>query len=110
VAVAGIARPERFFDAVRQQGWDVARVLTFGDHHWFTSRDLQSIRRAAQETKADVVMTTEKDAARLDPGVTGDLPWAYLPLRVEVEPAQVFTDWLAERLVAARRRLGVVAA
>jgi tetraacyldisaccharide 4'-kinase len=27
VAVAGIARPERFFAALRAQGWDVARVV-----------------------------------------------------------------------------------
>src|SRR5262245_13934291 len=39
VAVAGIARPERFFDAVRQQGFEVAHERAFPDHHWFTSSD-----------------------------------------------------------------------
>lgn len=110
VAVSGIARPERFVDTLRHEGWDVARVLTFRDHHWFTSSDLQSIRRAAEDTKADVVMTTEKDAARLDPSAAHAVPWAYLPLRVEVEPVQRFADWLGDRLAEARRRLGVVAA
>jgi tetraacyldisaccharide-1-P 4'-kinase len=85
-------------------------VLTFRDHHWFTPSDLQSIRRAAEDTKADVVMTTEKDAARLDPSAADAVPWAYLPLRVEVEPVQRFADWLGDRLAEARRRLGVVAA
>ena len=39
-AFAGIARPERFFRALRSLGWDVARELTFRDHHWFTAQDL----------------------------------------------------------------------
>ena len=36
VAVAGIARPERFFAALRERGFDVVREMVFRDHHWFT--------------------------------------------------------------------------
>lgn len=96
VAVAGIARPQRFFEALRGEGWDVARELAFRDHHWFTSRDLESIRRAAAETNADLVMTTEKDAMRLAGMV--DAVWAFLPMRVTIEPADRFGAWLQERL------------
>ncbi|MGH9257534.1 MAG: tetraacyldisaccharide 4'-kinase [Vicinamibacterales bacterium] len=102
VAVAGIARPERFFTALRELGWDVARELAFRDHHWFTPRDIDAIRRAAVETGADVVITTEKDAVRL-PVHTG-MPWAVLPLQLLVEPPDRFGAWLAGRLAAARRR------
>ena len=117
VAVAAIARPERFFAAARAQGWDVAREIVFRDHHWFTSRDLEAISNAARETGAAIVMTTEKDAMRLlpmspvgralsgsprEPGrvrATGSL-WAYLPMRVTIEPAERFAAWLQERLAA----------
>jgi tetraacyldisaccharide 4'-kinase len=103
VAVAGIARPERFFAALRGLGWDVARELVFRDHHWFTARDIEAIRRAVLETDADVVMTTGKDAVRL-PAHAG-IPWAVLPLEVAIEPTDRFSLWLAGRLAAARRRL-----
>jgi tetraacyldisaccharide 4'-kinase len=103
VAVAGVARPERFFAALRELGWDVARELVFRDHHWFTARDLDAVRRAAAETDADVVMTTEKDAVRLPPHE--GIRWAVLPLEVSIEPADRFDAWLAGRLAAARRRL-----
>ena len=66
VAVAGIARPARFFDALRADGWDVAREMVFRDHHWFSHRDLAAIERAAADERADLIVTTEKDAARLD--------------------------------------------
>ncbi len=117
LAFAGIARPERFFDALRSLGWDVARELTFRDHHWFTSRDLQSIEIAARDAGASVIITTEKDAVRLpafarqsaderrrgEPSATLDIPIAVLPMTVEIEPAGAFESWLLERLAHARQ-------
>jgi tetraacyldisaccharide 4'-kinase len=110
VAVAGIARPERFFAALRQLGWDVVRELVFRDHHWFTARDVDAIRRVAVDADVDLVITTEKDAVRLqsivaqDPSPDGTVAWAVLPLELVIEPPDRFNAWLAARLAAARRR------
>jgi tetraacyldisaccharide 4'-kinase len=94
VAVAGIARPERFFTALRERGVDVVRALSFPDHHWYTRRDLDRIRAVARQSAADIVVTTEKDAVRLprQPG------WAVLPMRTAIEPISEFTAWLRDRL------------
>ena len=92
VAFAGIARPERFFNALRSLGYDVARELTFRDHHWYTARDLETIRAAAREVNAATIVTTEKDAVRCDMDV------AVLPMTVSIEPAAPFTEWLLSRL------------
>jgi tetraacyldisaccharide 4'-kinase len=101
VAFAGIARPERFFNALRMLGWDVTRALTFRDHHWFTARDVETIQRAARESGASAIITTEKDAVRLPAG-TRDIPILVLAMTVGVEPAGVFESWLFERLARAR--------
>ena len=94
VAVAGIARPERFFAAVRQQGFDVVGEMAFADHHWFTGSDVESIARTAASANADIVMTTEKDAVRV-----GSQPgWAALPMDVSIEPAAAFADWVVAKL------------
>jgi tetraacyldisaccharide 4'-kinase len=105
VAVAAIARPGRFFAALRTQGWDVTREITFRDHHWFTAKDLKKIAGAAADTGAPLVITTEKDAMRLAGGPdkvrpTGTPTWAYLPMHVTIEPADLFAAWLRERLSA----------
>ena len=104
VAVAGIARPGRFFAALRAEGWDVAREIVFRDHHWFSQRDLVVIQRAAADTKADLVVTTEKDAMRLDTATVASsaVPWAFLPLQVAIEPPLLFAAWINDRLRAAR--------
>jgi len=92
LAFAGIARPERFFNALRSLGYDVARELTFRDHHWYTARDRETIQSAARETNASLIVTTEKDAVRCDFDV------AVLPMTVSIEPAADFESWLMGRL------------
>ena len=99
LAFAGIARPRRFFTALRDQGFDVAGELTFRDHHWFSSSDMARIVAAARDAHATLVVTTEKDAVRLEgvPGVPA-VPWVVLPLEVAIEPAAPFAAWLHSRL------------
>jgi tetraacyldisaccharide 4'-kinase len=94
VAVAGIARPERFFTTLREQGFEIVRELRFPDHHWFSSDDLDRIRTIAKDTSADLVATTEKDAVRVAP----QSGWAVLPMTAVVEPPGLFSSWLRERL------------
>ena len=94
LAVSGIARPERFFRALREQGWNVVAELRFPDHHWYTPRDLAQINNAAQEVHARIVVTTEKDAVR----VGEQAWWAALPMEVAIEPEAQFASWLRGRL------------
>ncbi len=113
VAVAGIARPERFVGSLRDAGIDVATTLLFKDHHWYGAEDLAGIARAVQQHGAEAVVTTEKDAARLAPllvagGLAADesqaSSWLYLPLTVSFAPEDAFRAWLLDRLAAARSR------
>jgi len=104
VAVAGIARPQRFFDAARAQGWDVVGELAYSDHHWFTRRDLERMLGAARAEHADVILTTEKDAMRLLDLAPASIPstLAYLPVTVSIEPFMEFREFIRTRLAAAR--------
>lgn len=63
-AFAGIARPAGFFRLVRGLGVDLRRTWIFPDHHPFDWGDLQAIEAWLDD---HVVLTTEKDAARLPP-------------------------------------------
>jgi tetraacyldisaccharide 4'-kinase len=107
LAVAGIARPRRFFDALRGSGWTVAREVTYRDHHWFSKRDVERLERMAASLEVDAIVTTAKDAVRLRavpgwPAAYGTRPWAVLPVRVRVTPEDAFAVWLRSRLAAAR--------
>jgi tetraacyldisaccharide 4'-kinase len=98
VAVAAIAQPERFFRALEQAGWRVARSMGFRDHYRYGIDDLRGIERAVQETSAAGVLTTEKDAMRLRLLRPFKVPMAFVPLRVRVEPSPGFERWLLDRV------------
>jgi tetraacyldisaccharide 4'-kinase len=98
LAVAGIARPERFFRALEQEGWTVAAEVSFPDHHPFTPADMTRIVETAGRARAVMILTTEKDLVRMLPLQPFALPVACVPMRVVIEPAQEFRDWLRERV------------
>jgi tetraacyldisaccharide 4'-kinase len=98
LALAGLARPERFFADLAGDGWTVAGQVAFGDHHRYTPSDLAHIVAEMRAARAVMVVTTEKDLVRLLPLRPLPVPVAWAPLQVSVEPAHEFRDWLAKML------------
>jgi tetraacyldisaccharide 4'-kinase len=104
VAVAGIAHPDQFFDALQRQGWQLADRIGFRDHHCYSAADIAAIAARAQAAGACDVLTTDKDAVRL--AACGPLPFTLHPIPLRIE----FDAWptLAQCIEAAieRRRAG----
>lgn len=103
LALAGIARPERFFDDLRASGYIVVATRAFADHHAFSAADVAAVVDAARAAGADAVVTTEKDAVRLEGLVAGATAFYAVPLTLRIDPADQFRDWLTTTLAAARR-------
>lgn len=101
LALAGIARPERFVSDLTAMSWRVVGQQTFRDHHPYTRADMERIMRAARGVSATVILTTDKDAVRLPGTHPTDLPIAAVPLTVTIEPP-TFIDWLLSRMRARR--------
>jgi tetraacyldisaccharide 4'-kinase len=64
LAFAGIARPEKFFQSLRDLGANLAATQSFGDHHYFSRDELTALRAQAAKLDATLI-TTEKDLVRL---------------------------------------------
>jgi tetraacyldisaccharide 4'-kinase len=96
LAFAGVGRPEAFFDALQQAGWTLAARVTFADHHSYSARDVDRLAREAAHAGARVLVTTEKDAVRLEGLRAPAVPIVALPLEVTVEPAGEFTAMLRQ--------------
>ena len=101
-AVAGIARPERFFDDLRAAGFDVVRALAFSDHHRYGSRDADRIQVEARRAGARAIVTTDKDLVRLESWLPFDPALATMPLTCAVTPEAPFRAFIAGRLAAER--------
>ena len=85
--VSGIASPSLLVDEVKEAYRDVTTV-SFPDHHNFSQSDINNILRQYNsiKNKDKVILTTEKDAARLASANYIDLlpeVWYYLPMEIE---------------------------
>src|SRR5262249_25306302 len=69
VAVAGVARPERFVRTLEQCGARVVRTIFFPDHHAYDEADIAALSDAA---RAGLLVTTEKDLVKLAGRGLGD--------------------------------------
>jgi tetraacyldisaccharide 4'-kinase len=97
VAVAALARPDAFLATLALLGITPASVVTFRDHDPYAPFALGRIERAAEESGATAVVTTEKDAVKLE----GRLR---LPLfRVAVEMAVTEPGFVADALARLAR-------
>lgn len=81
LAFSGIARPASFVSLLAGIGADIRSERHYPDHHAFTKADLAGLYQQAVDTGAVMIITTEKDAVRLQE-MNPEGIWA---LRVELE-------------------------
>jgi tetraacyldisaccharide 4'-kinase len=101
VAFCGIARPDQFFGGLETAGLHIASRIAFADHQRYVQHDVDCVLDAAHTTRAEALITTEKDRVRLAP-LLSSIP-AYLPLetaglRIEIEDEAAAIDWLLGQL------------
>ena len=106
LAFAGIGDPDRFFRTLRACGIEVVREQAFADHHPFTQGEIEQLVAEARRDRL-VVVTTEKDLARL--GLGAKLPpWAHgivlFPVTLEFESAPVLRKLVSDRVFRVRER------
>lgn len=65
-AFAGLANNEQFFASLRANGLNVVGTSSFRDHHRYTTADVAAVKAAARTADADAIVTTEKDAVKID--------------------------------------------
>jgi tetraacyldisaccharide 4'-kinase len=62
---SGIGEPDSFESLIKSLGITVESHFKFRDHHNYTRVDLDNIAASARDKNIDIVITTEKDAARI---------------------------------------------
>jgi tetraacyldisaccharide 4'-kinase len=101
LAFAGIGRPEKFFETLREQGLDLQEVRVFADHHPYSAVEIEALRAVARQ-KGLTLVTTQKDATRL---LAGSSDIAVLPVHLELDEAHLLE---ALQSAIARKRLGIL--
>ena len=66
VAVSALGNPASFEQTIRSFGYEVVQALRYDDHHQYGPDDMAAMKKAADAAGA-VLITTEKDAVKLNP-------------------------------------------
>lgn len=91
--LCAIARPATLRRSLEELGARVVAERCFRDHHVYRRRDLQGLAR-----EAELWITTEKDAVKLERPWAGEADVRVLTLQLEVEEPERLLAWLEERL------------
>ncbi len=83
LALSSIGNPISFETALKRLGADVVDSLRFPDHHWYSPADVEKVHETARQSRAEFVVSTEKDGVRL--ALLADAPKDILLLEIELE-------------------------
>lgn len=94
LAVCGIADPESFRRTITSIGGHVAELMSFPDHHRYDRRDVASILSTRNTIRAEIILTTEKDAVKLSAfaGALSGIPLYALVMSVQFHRQAEFED------------------
>ena len=94
---SGIANPKSFRRSIENIGGKVVGEISYPDHYWYKSDDLRKIMKEASAVSADAVVTTAKDAVRLQGldlyGKAGE-GTKLLILHIEMTIEREFAEWI----------------
>ncbi|MCZ6874618.1 MAG: tetraacyldisaccharide 4'-kinase [bacterium] len=100
IAFSAIGNPQALSTTLHQLGCNVVAVAVFPDHHPYTTKDWHAIVKLAHQHRADCLITTEKDAVRLDPDWQAPMPVYVLRIGVRFTPDNTSPQQLLQTLMA----------
>jgi tetraacyldisaccharide 4'-kinase len=95
LALSALGNPRSFEAGLERLGYEV-RPLAFADHHRYVPSDWDRVRRAAESSGADWVITTEKDAVKLPDPPTESPPVCVLGCELGIIEGREHIDSLVE--------------
>jgi tetraacyldisaccharide 4'-kinase len=102
--LSGLARPGAFRRTVEGLGAEVVGERRHPDHHRFTGADLDAARSAADAARAELIVTTEKDAVRLPAAFAAEPRLAVVRIEAELLAGDAALQAVLEAALAAGDR------
>ena len=91
LGLCSIANPSSFEQMLADLNVNVAARERFPDHHTYTAKDIAAVNHKVEECSAELIVTTDKDAIKLDAHQFA-VPVYSLRIRVEIDDEDGFWD------------------
>jgi tetraacyldisaccharide 4'-kinase len=96
-AFCAIGSPQHFYRLLSEQGAELVATKSFRDHHAFTREELKQFHREAAQKGAEFMVTTPKDAVRIDPDWF-DPFLKVIRVKLQIEEEALFFEFLKKAL------------
>jgi tetraacyldisaccharide 4'-kinase len=84
-ALSALANNQSFFDSLRALGAQVGSTLERRDHHRWRENEVRAFAERAQKDGAQAIVTTEKDAVKIEARWCAPLPLWSLQIALQIE-------------------------
>jgi tetraacyldisaccharide 4'-kinase len=89
----GIGNPQNFFTTLARVGFDIPAERVFADHHVYSQNDITEMEAEAKLNQCKVLVTTVKDAVKLD-GLKFELPLLVAEMEIVIDDPDRFRDFV----------------
>ena len=83
-SLSGIAQPESFESKLSELGADIVLARRFADHHRFSQQEVLEAINRGKKRRAELVVTTQKDAVRFPKLDRRDLPVVFMRVEIKI--------------------------
>jgi len=98
VAFSGIAGNDHFKKTLEEFKCDLLEFFSFPDHYSYTAGDIERITKSIKERGADLVMTTEKDFARMGGKFNFPVNIVVVGVKMCIKDENSFREFILSRL------------
>ncbi|MFM7103207.1 MAG: tetraacyldisaccharide 4'-kinase [Verrucomicrobiota bacterium] len=92
-SLSGIAQPESFESKLTELGANIVLARRFADHHRFSQQEVLEAINRAKKRRAEILITTQKDAVRFPKLDRRDLPIYFMRVEIKITAgAESFAD------------------
>ncbi len=101
LAFCGLGNAKSFWRSLEKMGIQPMDCVSYGDHHSYSPRDLQSLVAHARNARAEALLCTEKDLVNFPQdaaAIFGDLPVLWLRVEVEMENEDALFEAILGRI------------
>jgi tetraacyldisaccharide 4'-kinase len=98
-AFSGIGQPATFRFFLEQLGGNIIDEVVFPDHHGYDEVEVRRLIRSAKDRDADYLVTTEKDAVKVQEYIkSGDSIWTLRVDPVQIEDKRTWEQFLLDHV------------
>jgi tetraacyldisaccharide 4'-kinase len=94
IAFCGLANPDKFKDSLSKIGISPVEFIVYDDHHQYQNSDIEYLKTKMWQEKADCLLTTFKDAVKLESFDFSDIPVYFAQSDIEIDNEESFKQIL----------------